>query len=154
MSYVICKEPNIRIDLMVKKQYYPQLIGYFQRMGCTYKKEIERHFGNDESWIILKNVQADNGMKIGQLIGLFYSMDWQGLTEGKEDKFYILLNSWKKGKKYAGKDRKEIHQGSEVGTAGGSTGAVRYEGSVECSGDGSGIGVSGTDDPGTDQGEQ
>jgi len=117
MSYVICKEPGIQIDLMVKKKYHAQLASYVDRMGCTYKKEVTRIIkGLDEEWVTLKDVASKDGRGVGQLLGLYYSMDWQGLTEGKEDKFYILIHKVR-GKKYGRKNRKKVDSGSKGRTA-------------------------------------
>ena len=124
MSYVICKEPGIKIDLMAKKQYQPQLVGYVRTAHCTYDKEVIRVIkGLNEEWVVLKNVTAENGKDVGQLIGLFYSMDWIGLTAGAEDKFYILIHK-ARGKKHGGKNRKKADSGREGGTGEGPAGDI------------------------------
>ncbi len=132
--YVICREPGIEIDLMVKKRYHAQLASYVDRMGCTYKKEVDRVFkGTDEEWVTLKNVTSENGKSIGQLLGLFYSMDWQGLTEGAEDKFYILIHRKRGKKKNGSRNRKKVDSGRKGGAGEGPAEAVRHG---ECDGSG------------------
>lgn len=39
MSYVICKHPAVRIDLLCKKEFWPKLVSDIQRCECTYEKE-------------------------------------------------------------------------------------------------------------------
>lgn len=31
MSYIVCKNPEVKMDLMVKKKYWPKMIGHIQR---------------------------------------------------------------------------------------------------------------------------
>ena len=120
MSYIISKNPDIHVNLMVKKEYMPELVSYVQRVGCKYEKEVLFDPGNGEEWVTLTNVNGSNGRDLGDLIGLFYSIEWKTLTEGKHDKFYMILGTnEKKGvKNYAGKNRTKIGQRSEGGDAG------------------------------------
>ena len=119
MSYVVIKNPAIRIDLVVKKEYLPQLVGYISRMGCTYEAEQDK-----DDWVCLMDISGPTGRHIGDTLGLFYSLEWGHLVEGKpEDKFYILLNMRrKKAKKNVHKNRKEADQGSDGGNSGESAG--------------------------------
>lgn len=118
MAYVICLNPEVKLDLMVRKEHQAELVSYFARCGCAYKKEKETTFPNGETWVTFKDIYpAHNGRELGDLIGLFYSMEWKNLIEGQEDKYYILINR-RRGKKYAGKNRKEVRQRSESGDAG------------------------------------
>lgn len=131
--YVINKEPGIQIDLMVKRKYLPQLVGYIERMGCGYKKEITRELkALNEEWVTLKDISSENGAGIGQLLGLYYSMDWQALAEGAEDKFYILIHK-ARGKRHGGKNRKKAGSGREAGAGEGSAGDIQH---AEPAGDG------------------
>lgn len=124
MSYVIFKEPGIKIDLRVKKQYLPQLVGYVRSAHCAYDKEAIQVIKElNEEWAVLKNVTAENGKDLGQLIGLFYSMDWIGLTAGAEDKFYFVIHK-ARGKKHGGKNRKKADSGREGGTGEGPAGDI------------------------------
>ena len=126
--YIICKSEGIRMDLMVKKEFEAQLVGYFVRTGCRYEKEVELNPGNGEAWVCLKNVQATRGADIGELIGLLYSVQWGSAGEENHDKFYIILNANKKGKKqYAHKNRKEANGRSESGNSGKTSGDIQPE---------------------------
>ena len=117
MSYIISKSPDVKMNLMVLKQYLPELAGYCERTGCKYDKEVAFDPGNGEEWVTLVNVSGGNGRKLGDLIGLFYSIEWKNLIEGIEDKFYIVL--WNEGgKKYVGKNRKKAGKRSKGGNAG------------------------------------
>ena len=112
--YIVCKSPVVRLDLMVKKELHAQLVSYFERTGCTYEKEDAGNPGNGEEWVCLKNIEAKRGSDIGELLGLFYALEWGNLVEGHDDKFYIIMNAKKKGKKKnVREDRKEADSGSE-----------------------------------------
>ena len=116
MSYVVIKNSSIKMDLVVKKEYQPQLVSYIERMGCTYAKETA---GEKNGFVCLHDISAPCGRNIGELIGLFYSLEWGHLVEGlPDDKFYILLNTRKKAKKHVHKNRKETDSGSEGGDRG------------------------------------
>lgn len=123
MNYVVAKHPNVLVDMMVEERFYPQLIGYFQRTGCHYKKEREADPKNGKKYRVLKDVTGPGG-NLGELIGLFYSLEWGNLIEGEpHGKFYIMINPRRKGKKKnVREDRKEADSGSEGGDRGESTG--------------------------------
>ena len=146
MGYSICKNPGIRLDLMVEAKYYPQLVGYFQRMGCTYTEERRAEPGNGKQYAVLTDVQGKNGRAVGELIGLFYSLEWASLKDGTDDKFYILLNPRKKGKKKnVHKNRKETDAGSNAadrGSAADDSGSEPLGGLI---GDGPYLGTAGYD---------
>lgn len=126
MSYVICKEPGTQIDLMFKKEYMPKVVGYIEQAKCSYKKEIDRVVkGIDEEWVTLKDISAENGRLLGHLLGLYMSLDWEALTRGSEDKFYILIHK-ARGKKHGSKNRKKADPGRESGAGEGSAEAVRH----------------------------
>ena len=120
MNYIIQKDPSIRIDLMCEKQFLPTLVSYCQRMGCNYQKETECPPMNGAQYVVLKDISGRNDAAVGELIGLFYSLEWGSLTEGDaQKKFYILINRRRKGKKkHAGTDRKETGEGRDGGTGG------------------------------------
>ena len=119
MNYIIHKDPSIRIDLMADKQFLPTLASYCQRMGCRYEKEIACKPIDGREYVVLRDISGRNGAAVGELIGLFYSLEWGTLIEGEtRKKFYILINRRKKAKKHAVKDRKETGKGSGSGTGG------------------------------------
>lgn len=128
MGYVISKSPDVRINLMVKQEYQAEVVSYCTRMHCRYKKERIFEPGNGETWVTLVDVEPEEGggRNLGELIGLFYSLEWQNLTEGKQDKFYIVLGTKReKGrKKHARKNRQKTGQRGESGDAGESDSAV------------------------------
>ena len=115
MAYIIRTHPAIRMDLVVKKEYWPKMAGIFQRCGCTYEKEEPYEVRGSGEWIRLIDVHGDRGWQTGTLIGLFYALEWDQIGEGKglDDKFYILLNPRRKEKKHVRKDRKKAGSGSE-----------------------------------------
>lgn len=126
MPYIVCKHPAVRMDIVVKKEYEPQLVGYFERMGCKYEKEDPYTPMKGVEYVILRDISAANGRSIGELLGLFYSLEWGHLVEGKEsDKFYIMVNPRRKkkgAKKHVQTNRPEPDQGSHSGNSGESSG--------------------------------
>ena len=102
MSYVICKHPAVRIDLLCKKEFWPKLVSDIQRCECTYEKEEQLTYEDGSEWVRLTDVTSLRGYELGALIGLFYGLEWGSVTRpnnGQEDKFYIMLNLRKRGKK-------------------------------------------------------
>lgn len=120
MNYVVCANPNTSISLMVPEEFYPQLVSYVQRMGCKYAEERAAKPVNGRNYRVLKDISGPNGGAVGELLGLFYSLEWGSLVEGESQrKFYIMINPRRKGKKKnAGKNRKEADQGSNRGNPG------------------------------------
>lgn len=119
MSYILCKHSDVKLDLAVKKKYWPKLTSVFQRTGCKYESETEYKIKN-EQWIKLGDIRSEKGYEIGALISLFYALEFDSLAEnkGKEDKFYILINPVRKEKKHVRKDRKEVSAGRKGGNSG------------------------------------
>jgi hypothetical protein len=116
MSYIISKNDNVRLDIMIVKKYQPQLIGYMRQYGCTYDREVDWKSDKDNHYVILKDVKGEHGRDLGEVIGLFYSLEWNKLIDGSsEDKFYITLNARRRAKDHAGKDRKETGEGRDGG---------------------------------------
>ena len=119
MNYIIHKDPAIRIDMMVDKQFLPTIASYCQRLGCKYEKEVECKPIGERQYVVLRDISGRNEAAVGELIGLFYSLEWGTLMEGEtQKKFYILINRRKKAKKHAGRDRKETGEGRESGDSG------------------------------------
>ena len=109
MSYVIFKHPAIRMDLMVRRELWPKLVSHIARCDCTYAEErttVNKKTG--EAWVCVKDVRSLRGYKIGELIGLFYGLEWEIVQKDEEDnaRFYILLNPRKGGYNNARKNRK------------------------------------------------
>ena len=124
MNYVVCANPNVTLDLMVDEEFYPQLVSYVTRMGCKYAKERTAKPIKGRKYHVLKDITGPNGGAVGELLGLFYSLEWGTLAKGESQrKFYIMINQKRKGtKKHAGKTRKENAKGSDIGTSGESSG--------------------------------
>ena len=148
MNYVICKDPGLELDLMVEEAFYPQLVSYIQRMGCKYARERAVTPRKGRIYHVLKDLTGPNGAAVGEVIGLFYSLEWGGLLEGEEArKFYIMVRPKRKGKKkHADKNRKEPDQGSNRGDRGEPTGNSGSEPLGRPAGDGPDAGVIGADD--------
>lgn len=127
MPYIIHRHPAIRIDLVMKKVYWPKMAGIFQRCGCTYEREDPYELRKKGEWIRLVDIRGEKGWQTGALISLFYSLEWDALGSGQglEDKFYILVNPRRKEKKHVRKDRKEAGAGSEGGDRGEPAGDIR-----------------------------
>ena len=147
MNYVVVSHRSIRIDLMVDQEFFPQLVSYCQRMGCTYAEERTAKAVNGHVYRVLKDVKGPNGGALGELLGLFYSLEWGALAEGiTKRKFYMMINPRRKEKKKnAGKNRKEADQGSNGGDSGepsGNPGPGPVGGSA---GDGADAGTAGDD---------
>lgn len=127
MSHTIFKHPLVRMDLMVKKEYWPKLIGAIQSCECTYKEEVETKLDDGTEWICVKDISSLRGYGLGNLIGLFYGLEWKPLSDEVEDeKFYILLSLRKEKKKNGEQDREKVHSGSKGGTGGKSAGDIRF----------------------------
>lgn len=148
MNYILCVNPNVRLDLMVEESFYPQLVSYVQRMGCTYAEERTAKPGNGRVYRVLKDIQGKTGGAVGELIGLFYSLEWNNLKDGESGrKFYMMINPRRKGKKNnAGKNRKETDQGGNGGNSGEPAGYSESGPVVGPAGDGNDAGTDGSDD--------
>lgn len=139
MAYVVCKHPMIQMDLMVKKKYWPNLVSYMERCECTYESEKEYDPGNGETYVCIKDVQSIRGYGLGELIGLFYGMEWASVTgvRPEVDKFYICLNPRKRGKKdHDGENRAEADPGRKGGDSGESSGSAEHGQAAGSGGDG------------------
>lgn len=134
MAYVINKHPAVRIDIMILQKYWPKMVGIVQRTGCTYFKEDWMNLPNGHDYVILRDIKSNDAWRLGNLIGLLYSLEWDSMFKEEEkpdpktpDKFYILIKPRKKGKKNVPKDRKETGAGSESGNSGESGGSAGSE---------------------------
>ena len=125
MSYVVCREKGIRLDLMAKKKFWPKMVGHIQRAECTYAEEKEIRIGGVD-WILVKDIQSKYGYETGALLGLFYGLEWENLQKGEDEKFYILLSTDGKGaRKRVHKARKKAHDGRQGRTAGEPAGDIQ-----------------------------
>lgn len=149
MNYVSLVHPSLHLDLMVEQEFYPQLVSYIQRMDCTYTEERELRPIRGHKYRVLKDIRGKNGAGLGELLGLFYSLEWGALTDRGEQarKFYIMVNPRRKEKrKHAGKHRKEADQGSHSGNSGEPAGYSEPGPVGGSAGNGADAGVTGADD--------
>ena len=148
MSYIICKSNNVQMDLMVLKKYQPQLVGYMRQYGCTYDREDEwEHKG--KKYVVLKDIRGKRGKSLGDVIGLFYSLEWNSLIEGSsEDKFYITMNARRRAKNHADADRTETCEGGDSRNEREPAGNPESGTVGEPAGDGVDAGHPGADHPG------
>lgn len=133
MAYVICKNPMVRIDIMILQKYWPQMVGMIRQSGCTYFKEDWAELPNGHKYVMIRDVKSEHPNQLGTLFKMLNAMETT--AQETKDKFYILIKPRKKGKKYVQKDRKEIGTGSESGNAG-ESGDLQSEGNSEVDGSG------------------
>ena len=145
-SLVVLKNPNVVMNLMIRKDVYPQIASSVIIGFCAYDSEETVKIGkgdNATEWVCLKNVKSvKNGTNLGDLLTMVGEK-----TIDPGAKIYVTFSMKRKGKKKnAGKDRKEIDQGSNSGAAGesaGNSGSGQVDGSA---GDRTDIGADGAND--------
>lgn len=150
MAHVIVKDPEVRIDIMVKKKHWPQVVSMIDRQHCSYFKEDELKPINGTHYVVLRDIKADHGHNLAELIRMLYLVGIDPLNEASEaevakDKFYILIKPRKKGKKHDKKARKETGAGSKGGN-GGESGVAEPKPDSEPAGVGAEPDIPGTDD--------
>lgn len=125
-SFVLFKNPAVRIDIMVLEKFWPKMVSIIKRTECTYYKEDRLEVEGGGTYVAIRDVKADRPNKLGELIGLLYSLEWDSLTDTKDEnkapeKFYILIKPRKKGKNHDHqKNRQETGTGRESGSGSGS----------------------------------
>ena len=148
--YVISKSPVVKMDIMVAKEYLPMLASHCKLSGCSYEREEEVTL-HDRAWVCLKNVEG-KGHQLGVLLGCMYGYEKINGIDPNE-KFYIILNAKKKGKKKnVCEDRAKVDARSESGTAGEPAGNAGPEQDPGYCGVVSDAGDPGIDDPGEQPG--
>ena len=116
MSYMVCANPLVRIDIMVQQRFWPMLASSIQRCGCKYYKEDWVELSNGFSYVILRDVKADRPHSLGDMFRELHILEQED-QEGS-GKFYILVKPRKRGRKHDQKDRKETGSGSNGGNEG------------------------------------
>ena len=151
MSYVVCRHPAVRMDIMVRREFWGDVVSIAQRTGCTYQKEDHVEPVKGQPYVILRDIQAPKGNQIGEFLGLLYGLEWKNVTEPENQeapkKFYFLFNirKGKKEKDHAIEIREEVCAGSESGDSGEPAGDIQSgEASAAC---GSGDCAGGYRDP-------
>lgn len=131
MPYIVCRDPGIRMDIMVELPYWADVVVMAERAGCTYRKEDQVEPFQGKTYVILRDIRAPKGHQLGEFLGLLYGMEWKALTEDSNTsrKFYILIRSGKKKGKKVKKNgqeaRAEADAGRESGNSGESADPVR-----------------------------
>lgn len=125
MPYVVCMHPVIRMDIMVLQAFTPQIVNAVINTGCRYEKEDWIEEANGQKYLILRDIHADKGYQLGELLGKLYDLDRIPADEPNGPrKYYILLKPRKKVKKNVQKDRKETGAGRQGGAERESAGTV------------------------------
>lgn len=109
---ILCKNPNVRMSLLVTKDIWPLVVGRMQCYDLTYKSEKE--LKNDDRLIRINDIEG----KGADLIGFINNLETFNTPaeDGYVHKIYILMTA-KRGKKYVvKKDGEETGGGSEAGT--------------------------------------
>ena len=109
---ILCKNPNVRMSLLVTKDIWPLVVGRMQCYDLTYKSEKE--LKNDDRFIRINDIEG----KGADLIGFINNLETFNTPaeDGSIHKIYILMTA-KRGKKYVvKKDGEEAGGGSEAGT--------------------------------------
>lgn len=124
MAYVICQHPAVRINLTFEKEFWPKVVSIIERCEGKYEEEIHIHENSGrKEFIMLKGVTALHNWQVGEILGLYYSLEFQAEDKTPENhKFYISVTIRKKAKKDVRENRKEIHSGSQGRAAGESSG--------------------------------
>lgn len=103
MSAVIIKDDKVSLGLLVKKDFWPAVVGYMDQLGLVYGSEKQINSEVFGECVKIRDIRG-RGDTIAMLIA--------DLTENP-DKVYILLNTNKRRKrKNVRKDRKEAGAGS------------------------------------------
>lgn len=125
MPYSVMKNPSVQIDLMVLEKYWPKLAGALDRTGCKYASETRTKKVNGNTYVVIRDIQADRNDWIGEALALFFGLEWYYLTDKQSEKpgkdnFYILIRPRRKGRRRNGvqKNREETGAGSESGNTG------------------------------------
>lgn len=117
MSFVICKHPAARMDIMALEQYWPQIVSFMERTHVQYEKE--EHVvpeGSTDKYVVIRDLKGHcpvGGDNLGEFLGLLHAYEKE--VTGK---FYIMISPRKRGKKddESGKEtRQKAGPGSEGG---------------------------------------
>lgn len=102
MAVITCKHPFVKMDLMVPKKIWPQVVSLALCCGCSYaeEKEVLGKSKNDlESWVLLRDISSEQWCQFDKLINSINNLH--------DVKIYILLSPRKRGNTHVQKDRKE-----------------------------------------------
>ena len=112
---VICKNPKVRLSLMMHKDIWPGVVSLAECYDLTYEKDEEL---KDGIHVRINDIQGQ-GAKLMQFIEQLDKFKED--ENGKPRKIYILMTpKWKKkeDKKNVQENRTEANEGSEAGNAG------------------------------------
>ena len=109
---VMCKNPNVRMSLMVPKELWPAIVSRLETFELTYSSEKE--LKNDPRFVRINDIsgRGDN------IMFFFSSLEAYNTPheDGTKPKIYILMTARKKVIKHVSEDREEAGAGSEDGT--------------------------------------
>lgn len=113
---IICKNPNVRMSLMVTKDIWPAIVSLMECFDLKYETDKEL---DDKEHVRINDISG-----AGRNLMLFFEKLDQFCDgeDGKPRKIYILLsakrNKKKEDKKNVQEDRTEADEGREGGNAG------------------------------------
>lgn len=109
---VICKNPNVRMSILVHTDIWPLVVARMQCYDLTYKSE--KVLKNDERFVRINDISG-KGIDIANFLNNLEVFNTPA-EDGSVNKIYILLTA-KRGKKYVAKeDGEEAGGRSEDGT--------------------------------------
>ena len=122
MSFVVCKHPAVRMDLMILEEIWPRVASLAQANAVTYEKE--EHVvpeGGKDKYVILRDLKGHcpvGGNNLGEFIGQVYTLSIAEAIAGGKKKFYVMISPRKRGKK-DDEPGKENRQKADSGSEGG-----------------------------------
>ena len=118
MAINICKNPEVRIDIMVEKKYWPAIVTIIADREGSYFKEDHTKV-KDREYVLIRDVKTVHGYELKLLFDDLDRFEMNKvLGDGEDPKIYILIKPRRKGKKYVQKHREEAGTGSEGGNGG------------------------------------
>ena len=115
MSFNIFKHPEVRIDIMVEKQFWPAVVNIIGDRDGTYFKEDNSQV-KDREYVLIRDVKTVHAYELALLIEDISRFEQnKAMSDGVDPKIYILIKPRKKGKNHVQKDREETGARSESG---------------------------------------
>lgn len=115
MSVNMFKHPEVRIDVMVEKEFWPNIVSIIKSNDGSYFKEDTSEI-KGKTYILIRDVKTVHAYNLIRLIGMISAFSEKELDAA--NKIYILIKPRKKVKKNVQKDRQETGTGSEGGNGG------------------------------------
>ena len=110
---VMCKNPNVRMSLLVPKELWPTIVARMQCYELEYRSEKELR--NDERFVRINDISG----KGADIMGFLNNLEMFNTPgeDGNVPKIYILMTA-KRGKKYVVKENGEEAGGRSEDGAG------------------------------------